>query len=273
MEPTAVREAYAPVKERLDELAGTVEPARLREMADEILSLARLLAREPRLRRALADISRPADARADLLRTLLGGKVSDDTLALVTDLVRGRWTVPSELLNATERLGVDVLLAAAERDGELADVEDQLFRFGQIVAGDDRLAALLADSTVDPARRAELVGSLLEGKALPTTTWLAELAIYGFGGRGFQPSLTRLVEVAAARRDATVAYIVAAVAPTDAEEQALAAKLSRMYGRQISLKIEVRPEIIGGMSVRVGSDLYDGTVQRRLTEARAALAK
>jgi F-type H+-transporting ATPase subunit delta len=63
------------------------------------------------------------------------------------------------------------------------------------------------------------------------------------------------------------------VVPTDAEEQALAAKLSRMYGRQISLKIEVRPEIIGGMSVRVGSDLYDGTVQRRLSEARAALAK
>jgi F-type H+-transporting ATPase subunit delta len=168
---------------------------------------------------------------------------------------------------------VDVLLAAAERDGELADVEDQLFRFGQIVAGDDRLAALLADSTVDPARRVGLVGSLLEGKALPTTTRLAELAIYGFGGRGYQPSLTRLVELAAARRDATVAYIVAAVVPTDAEEQALAAKLSRMYGRQISLKIEVRPEIIGGMSVRVGSDLYDGTVQRRLSEARAALAK
>ena len=31
--------------------------------------------------------------------------------------------------------------------------------------------------------------------------------------------------------------------------------------------------IIGGISVRVGSDLYDGTVLRRLTEARKAFAK
>jgi F-type H+-transporting ATPase subunit delta len=34
----------------------------------------------------------------------------------------------------------------------------------------------------------------------------------------------------------------------------------------------VEPGILGGMSIRVGHDLYDGTVLRRLTETRAALA-
>jgi F-type H+-transporting ATPase subunit delta len=82
-----------------------------------------------------------------------------------------------------------------------------------------------------------------------------------------------LVEFAAARRDATVAYVVSAVVPTEAEERDLVDRLSRMYGRQISLKIEVKPQIIGGISVRVGSDLYDGTVLRRLAEARAALTR
>jgi F-type H+-transporting ATPase subunit delta len=70
-----------------------------------------------------------------------------------------------------------------------------------------------------------------------------------------------------------VAYVITAVVPSEAEEQELVGRLSRMYGRDISLKVEVDPEIIGGMSVRVGSDLYDGTVSRRLQEARAALAK
>ena len=46
-----------------------------------------------------------------------------------------------------------------------------------------------------------------------------------------------------------------------------------MYGREVSLKVDGRPAILGGMSVRVGSDLYDGTVLRRLNEARKALAK
>jgi F-type H+-transporting ATPase subunit delta len=126
---------------------------------------------------------------------------------------------------------------------------------------------------MDGARRAELARSLLEGKAKPATIRLVELALTGFGGRNFDTGLTRLVELAAARREATVAYVVAAVAPTESEERQLVDRLSRMYGRQISLKVEVRPEIIGGISVRVGSDLYDGTVRRRLSEARAALTK
>jgi F-type H+-transporting ATPase subunit delta len=35
----------------------------------------------------------------------------------------------------------------------------------------------------------------------------------------------------------------------------------------------VDPATLGGMSVRIGSDLYDGTILRRLTDTRNALAK
>jgi F-type H+-transporting ATPase subunit delta len=273
MTSPVTREAYGAAKERLEALVPESSPERLRELGNEIMSVARLITREPRLRRALVDISRSPVARAELLRNLLTGKVSDETLAMLSDLVAGRWSVPSELLDATERLGVDAVLASAERADDLTDVEDELFRFGQIVAGNERLAATLGDSTVDGTRRAELARALLDGKAKPATVRLVELALTGFGGRNFDTGLTRLVELAAARREATVAYVVTAVAPTDSEERQLVDRLSRMYGRQISLKVEVRPEIIGGISVRVGSDLYDGTVRRRLSEARAALTK
>ena len=50
-------------------------------------------------------------------------------------------------------------------------------------------------------------------------------------------------------------------------------RLSEMYGREVSVKQTVDPEVLGGVSVRVGSDLYDGTVLRRLNETRNALAK
>jgi len=267
------REAYRTAKDRLERFAAEGAPEHLREIADDLLAVARLLGREPGLRRALVDISKPASARDELLRSLLTGKIGDDALVLLSDLVGGRYGRPAELLGATERLSAEALLAGAERADELIDVEDELFRFGQIVDGDKRLAATLGDSTVDGARRAELARSLLEGKAQPSTVRLVELALTGFGGRSFQGALTRMVEMAAARRDATVAYVVTAVAPTDDEERELADRLSRMYGRHISLKIEVNPEIIGGISVRIGSDLYDGTVLRRLSEARAALTK
>ena len=61
----------------------------------------------------------------------------------------GRWYTRQDLLNAVERLGVETLLAGADRGEELGEVEDELFRFGQVVDGDPRLAAAL----VDPRRR------------------------------------------------------------------------------------------------------------------------
>lgn len=273
MDNTINREAYGAAADKLAEFSASADVARIAEVAEEILSVAGLLRREPRLRRALADPARPAGERAELLRSILSGKVSDDAVRLLADLVSGRWSGPSALLDGVERLGVDALLAAADRGGDLADVEDELFRFGQIVEGDGRLAGVLNDPAAPAALRNELVRDLLKGKAKPATLSLAQLATAGFGGRGFDSSMTRLVELAAAKRDRAVAYVTSAAALTEAEERRLAARLAELYGREVSLKVDVDPRVIGGVRVKVGSDLYDGTVARRLAEAKTALAQ
>jgi F-type H+-transporting ATPase subunit delta len=268
----ASRESYSAAVDGLRGYAAEATPEQLTATGDEILAVADLLRREPRLRRALADASRAADERAGLLAAVLNGKIGDAALGLLTALVRGRWSAPSELLDAAERLGVETLFAGAERADELAEVEDELFRFGQVAAGDPPLAAALSDSTADLERRAALVDELLGAKAKAVTVRLVKLALRGFGGRGFDTSLTRLVELAAAAREREVAYVTTAVPLTDAEEERLAAQLGRMYGRQLSLKVDVDPGVLGGLRVRVGSDLYDATVSRRLAEAHKALA-
>lgn len=259
--------------DRLEAFAEGADAGRLIEVADEILAVADLLRREPRLRRALSDPAREGEQRVELLKSLLSGKVGDDALDLVGALVVERFSSPVDLLNAVERLGVEALLGSAERANQLGDVEDELFRFGQVVDGDYALAAALGDPTADAGRRSDLVKDLLSSKVGPVSLRLAQLALSGFGGRGFSASLQRLVELAAGRRDRSVAYVTTAVPLTDEEEDRLAARLSEMYGRQVSPKIDVDPRIIGGLRVKVGSDLYDGSVARRLAEVRTALAK
>jgi len=268
-----MRESYGPAADRLTAYAAQASAQSLAGLADEVKSVAALLAREPRLRRALADPAREPADRAELVAALLQDKVDGEAVALTQELVKQRWPGPGALRDAAERLAVDTLLASAEKAGELGEVEDELFRFTQVVDGAPRLATVLGDPTAPVEQRAALISDLLDSKALGVTVQLATLALTGFGGRSFTASLARLVDLVAAARDRTVAYVTAAVPLTEDEEAALGEALAQRYGRQVSIRVTVDPEILGGLSVQIGSDLYDGTVLRRLAEARAALAK
>jgi F-type H+-transporting ATPase subunit delta len=88
----ASRESYSAAAQRLSAYAQGAQPPAIAQVADEILAVGRLLAREPRLRRALADSARTSESRAELLRAVLAGKVGDDTLDLLAGLVQGRWS-------------------------------------------------------------------------------------------------------------------------------------------------------------------------------------
>lgn len=268
----ASRESYAATLNRLDAHASTVPAEDLTTTAGEILEVGVLLGREPGLRRALADANRSGEERSRLLAGLLAGKVGDGTLSLLGALVAGHWSRPNDLLTAVNRLGAEALLASAESSGSLSDVEDELFRLGQIVAGDSQLAATISDSTAALPRRVELVRNLLTGKATPVTVRLAELAVAGFDARSFAGSIARLVELAAERQDRSVAYVTVASPLEEEQERRLVAELTHRYGREVTAKVIVDPAVLGGVKVRIGHDLYDGTILRRLADTRNALA-
>lgn len=72
--------------------------------------------------------------------------------------------------------------------------------------------------------------------------------------------------------------IVEAVAITtkplgDADRLNLESKLAAMTGKKIKLKNEIDPTIIGGMLVRMGDKVIDGTVQSRLGKLKESLAQ
>ncbi|GAA4907390.1 ATP synthase F1 subcomplex delta subunit [Stackebrandtia albiflava] len=268
----AGQESLQAGQDALAAYAKRVKTDTLLKVAGEILSVRDVFASEPRLRRALTDPGREGADRASLAEQVLTGKVTPGTLKIVLALVKGRWGTPGELLDGLETVGVDAMLTAGSADDVLSDVEDELFRFRRLVDGDFELAGVIGNTSADPAGRAELVNSLLSGRANPITVRLAELAVRGYGGRGFDAGLAALIDRTAAKRDLQVAYItVAAPLPQDQENQ-LVERLSRIQGRRLSAKVTVDPEIVGGIRVQIGHDLYDGTVARRLTEARKALA-
>ncbi len=272
MMQVASRESLAVAQESLKATAEQADANGLTVTAQEMLSVGRLLDREVVLRRSLSDPAAAESVRLALLDAVVGQQLSTPTTELLRTVVAARWSSAADLSDALELLAVQALLLAAQRDGALTDVEDELFRFLRVFAGDHSLQAALGDSTADIERRHQLVTDLLGGKAQPVTETLVKLAVVGLGGRGFEASLERLVELAAQQRDREVAYVTVPVPLTSEQEQRLEAALTRIYGRQMSLLIVVDPALLGGMTVRVGQELYDGSVSRRLDQVRSALA-
>jgi F-type H+-transporting ATPase subunit delta len=116
------------------------------------------------------------------------------------------------------------------------------------------------------------VRDLLGPRARPTTTRLVELAVTRRRVSSLERTLEELSALAAQRRSRSVARVRVAQ-PLDAEqERRLVASLTRMYGQQVQLQIDVDPTVLGGVEVRVGDEVLDGTVRSNLEAARRRLA-
>jgi F-type H+-transporting ATPase subunit delta len=272
MQP-ASRAALAAARDRLEGRIGSAsEPDRDR-LGDDLGAVAAVLAELPIIRRHLADPSAPEQVRLRMLEALFGGKVGPLALETLGDVVTSRWSRPLDLVSGVEELAWQALLASAERDGALDDVEDELFRFGRILAAQPRLASLLDDETAPAQRRMALLDEVLAERTRPVTRRLLEQAVRMPRRRSLEEVVGTLVDRAAARRERSVAYVSAAAPLTVAQEQRLVEVLRRIYQRPISLKISFDPTLLGGLVIRVGDELIDGSVATRLGQARQWMSR
>lgn len=271
MEATS-RASLAAAHERLDALArdgaGTTDFA---DVADGLFSVGTVLGRAPGLQRALTDTSRNEADRVGLLEGLFGTQLSPLPLDAVRGLVRTRWSRPGDLTEAIETLAVQAMFAAAEASGVLDDVEDELFRFGRVIEREPALRAALLDPGLPADRKVALLDALLEGKARPATRRLLTRVVTDPRGRSIDAALDELIRLAAARRQRLVAQVQVA-APLDPEQsRRLATSLARIYGRDVQLQVEVDPGVLGGVLVRVGDEVIDGSITHRLDEVARRL--
>jgi F-type H+-transporting ATPase subunit delta len=102
-------------------------------------------------------------------------------------------------------------------------------------------------------------GMLEEAKVRQTV-----LGVIAQKPRGYVAILShfhRLVKLDIERRTARVE---SATLLTAAEQEAIRANLTRRYGAGVNIAFTQNATLLGGMRVKVGSDVYDGSVQARL---------
>ena len=105
----------------------------------------------------------------------------------------------------------------------------------------------LVDGSLDEDRVRQVVRRVLESKQR--------------GSFAFLSHFRRLVKLDCARHTATVES--ATPLPADLQTS-VSSDLKRLYGPKLSISSADTPAMIGGMRIKVGSDVYDNSVKARL---------
>lgn len=268
----ASRDALAQVTAHLDtalESPGdTVATAA--QLGTELFDVVEVLDGDRGLRVAVANASATPEQRVRLIEDVFSGKVGEATLEILKDAVEKTWSTPRELRQGLVMTGRRSLFRAAEQQGQLEQVEDELFRLSRILDREGRLTQLLAERTAPPKKRRELLANVLYGKVTSVTEALALQAV-GRPERSPIDDMAALAESAAALRNRTVSHVIAAGELSESQENALAEKLGKIYGKQMSIHTEVDPDLLGGMIIRVGDEVIDGSTSGKLQRLRAHL--
>ncbi len=102
-------------------------------------------------------------------------------------------------------------------------------------------------------------GQLDEDRVRKTVALLIEKKPRGYFG--ILQELQRLVKLDVNSRSASV---VSAVELTEEQKQSVRDSLGRMKGGDVAIEFAQNPDLIGGMRVKIGDDVYDGSMKTRL---------
>jgi F-type H+-transporting ATPase subunit delta len=266
------RASFAELKDQLPEIlieGGQTSTAET--VGDELFSVLHLLDREHGLRRALADPARPADEKGAIVVALLHGNIGEPAEALVAATVRARWASSGDMTDALEQLAMEAYAISAQEQGQLDDLEDELFRFSRVVATEPELRAALSEPSVPDQPKRELLDNLLSGKVTSVTLRLiTEVSLYP-RGRSLVASLDTCTRIAAERRRRLIAVVRSASDLSADQRRRLAEALAGIYGHEVYINVVIDPTVVGGLTVQVGDELIDGSVSTRLGDLRRKL--
>jgi F-type H+-transporting ATPase subunit delta len=172
--------------------------------------------------------------------------------------------------DSAPRRYAEAAFEVAERD-KTVDAWRSELEVAASLAGDERALEVLANPAIPGERRAEALGEMLGKRVSKPVQNLVQLMLR----RGRIDELPRVAaefrRLDDARQGVIHATATSASELTKDEVRAITARLEQQTGGHVSLDVEVDPSLLGGLIVRVGDRLIDGSVRGRLERLRNQL--
>jgi F-type H+-transporting ATPase subunit delta len=264
------RQSLVAARAKLDAAVKGATADSAAKLSSELFLAAEVLASNVPLRRAFADMSRDAASKETLVKDLFGKTLGSAALTLLTDVATLRWSAGGDIVYVLEQLAIEAEGSAANINGELDRVEDELFEISRVIAENFELRKALVGPGTTSAK-STLVSDVLGKRASESTVRLAAALVTSLRGRSIEAGFADYLSALANRRNRLIANVRVAAAITDTQKVRLAQAIEKQVGQPIRVNIQVDPSILGGVSVKFADELVDGSISNRLAGAGRAL--
>jgi F-type H+-transporting ATPase subunit delta len=254
----------------LDQAAGRGQQA-IDQVETDLVELARLLLHQARLRKVLADPGLPPEPKRALLEDLGHGRLEETSVELLATVATHQRVRLRDFPDLLASLAAMAAFAAADAAGELERLEAELFFVATLVERQPQVRSALTNPGLPLENKRALLADLLANRVGRRTAALADLLVELHEGHDLDTRLKEWGEAAATRRNRVVAEVRSAVELDPARRARLAEVLTRVVGKPVILQATVDEAILGSVVVRVGDELFDGSIRSRLEQAREAL--
>jgi len=163
------------------------------------------------------------------------------------------------------------MLSVALEEGAVEQVEEHLLALKTVYKADTAFRRAMGQPRIPKAARKKLLRKPFEGKTLPAFLDLLDLLVDKHRVN-LIPDIADSFDQLADESHGVVRVQVASAFPlSTAQEKTLGDRLRAATGKKIEMRVAVDRALKGGMSVRIGDQVLDGTVLNRLKNLRERL--
>ena len=164
------------------------------------------------------------------------------------------------------------LFELARDEKKLESVGASLASVRRALAESEDLRTLVSSPLVDRAEAVRAIGAVGEAMKLDPLT-RNFLGVLARNGRLRQlENVIRAYNMLSARHRGEITAEVTSARPLDDDQvQAIRRNLADRMGRDIALELNVEPEILGGLVVKIGSQMIDGSIRTKLNNLAHAM--
>jgi F-type H+-transporting ATPase subunit delta len=172
------------------------------------------------------------------------------------------------LENAVARRYAQAFFAIAQEKNSVDKLEAELKEIVDTINSTDELKKVMDHQLVSPEEKKAIINKIFSQDMSEITVNFLNIVIEKYRATYISAIYEEFISYANTNRNMVDAEIKTAVQTNDADLENIKARLSAVTGKTVRLQAKVDPSLIGGVVVRIGDKVIDGSIAARLAKLK-----